>query len=340
MFSPQVTWSHSTSGRAVRVESAAAPTAHIQLAASQTFIDILSSAQSILHGKTRITTAPTAPVPIGFVGYLGYEMKHVTMPLSAPDAAHPHPAQSDTELAFASAVLSLHHATGQWTASALVRLQDIDSTAGPLSPSNLGLGEDEFRQWLSTVQAFFATPPAPTTPAMSSADKTALLSSLQPDLGPTAYQAAIEQARELLVAGEAYELCLTTQFRTSLPASVASDPYPLYLSLRAGNPAPYGAFFHLPRSELAVLSSSPERFLSIDGNGVAEMKPIKGTVRRSDDSVEDERRRDALEHDEKERAENLMIVDLCRHDLLAVCEVGSVEVPKLMVVESYQTVHQ
>ena len=81
--------------------------------------------------------------------------------------------------------------------------------------------------------------------------------------------------------------------------------------------------------------------MRIDRTGKADMKPIKGTVRRSpQDPVEDERRKRALLADEKERAENLMIVDLIRNDMLASCPVETVEVPGLMLIESYQTVHQ
>lgn len=283
-------------------------------------------------------------------------MKHVTMPLSAPapgarrDEQEAEGAGADAEFAFAGAVVSVEHGVGRWTASALVRLGDVggleEGEEDALSPLGLGLTEAEYATWLAEVRAFFAAPPpSPHVQPMPPSAKAALLSQLTPDLPSAEYKAAVEAARALLIAGEAYELCLTTQFRAPLPPALSpsapgGDPYPLYLALRTGNPAPYGAYLHLPQSDLALLSSSPERFLSIDRGGRAEMRPIKGTVRRSADGAEDERRRGALEADEKERAENLMIVDLCRHDLLGVCGVGSVEVPRLMVVESYETVHQ
>eukprot|EP00127_Corallochytrium_limacisporum_P003410 Clim_evm38s149 gene=Clim_evmTU38s149 len=149
------------------------------------------------------------------------------------------------------------------------------------------------------------------------------------------YVAAIKKAQELIEAGETYEVCLTTQ----IDSSAQPDPFVLYGELRTRNPAPYGAFFRMG-PKLNILSSSPERFLRIDAQRTAESKPIKGTVARSDDPVIDEYRRNALGKNDKDFSENLMIVDLLRNDLGRVCEHGSVEVTKLMNVESYATVHQ
>jgi para-aminobenzoate synthetase len=108
--------------------------------------------------------------------------------------------------------------------------------------------------------------------------------------------------------------------------------------MRRGNAAPFGAF--LRGRGVAVLSTSPERFLRVDRAGRVQTKPIKGTARRSDDPQLDARYARELAESVKDRAENLMIVDLMRNDLNRVSVAGTVEVPELRVVESYRTVHQ
>ena len=121
-------------------------------------------------------------------------------------------------------------------------------------------------------------------------------------------------------------------------ADISPEPLPLYRTLRHINPAPFSSYLRF--GDAAVLSSSPERFLSIGRDGWMEAKPIKGTAPRGTDRVEDLQLAETLRTDEKTRAENLMIADLLRNDLGVVCDVGTVHVPHLMAIESYETVHQ
>jgi para-aminobenzoate synthetase len=159
---------------------------------------------------------------------------------------------------------------------------------------------------------------------------------------PPDYAAAFERVQEHLHAGNSYEVNLT--YRVDLPRHGATDldPVTAYLRLRALNPAPYAGFLqHDVRGHRAwLLSSSPERYAVVGSDRVLETKPIKGTTPRGATPGEDEQRRQELAAEPRFRAENLMIVDLLRNDLSMVCEPGTVEVPALMTVESYENVHQ
>jgi para-aminobenzoate synthetase len=150
-----------------------------------------------------------------------------------------------------------------------------------------------------------------------------------------AYLDAITAAQQALHDGESYELCLTNRLR--LPVG-AADPLDVFARQRSLNPAPYGAFLRL--GDLAVLSSSPERFLRISPGGEVEARPVKGTRARGTTPAEDERLREELRTSVKDRAENLMIVDLLRNDLSRTCEVGSVVVDELIGLETHPHVHQ
>ena len=149
-----------------------------------------------------------------------------------------------------------------------------------------------------------------------------------------AYLDKVRECLRLIREGESYELCLTNQ--VCLESDIPALTY--YETLRRINPAPYSAYLQL--DDIHVASTSPECFLRIDRNRNAESRPIKGTMRRGKDATEDAELRDRLASDVRYRAENLMIVDLVRHDLSRVCEVGTVQVPGLMEVETYPTVHQ
>jgi para-aminobenzoate synthetase len=158
---------------------------------------------------------------------------------------------------------------------------------------------------------------------------------------PTDYTRAFTRVQEHLHAGNSYEVNLTYR----LDAESELDPVAAYLRLRALNPAPYAGFLQhdVDGARGWLLSASPERYALVtadDDGRTIETKPIKGTTPRGATPEEDEELRRQLATQPRFRAENLMITDLLRNDLAMVCEVGTVEVPSLLAVESYPTVHQ
>ena len=155
---------------------------------------------------------------------------------------------------------------------------------------------------------------------------------------PQDYAAGFDVVQRHLHAGNSYEVNLT--YREAVDSGV--DPATAYLRLRDLNPAPYAGFLQhdLPDARAWLLSSSPERYALIDADRTIETKPIKGTTPRGTTTEEDAELRHRLAGEKKFRAENLMITDLLRNDLSMVCTPGTVEVPRLMAVESYETVHQ
>lgn len=148
----------------------------------------------------------------------------------------------------------------------------------------------------------------------------------------TSYEAAFKAVQAYLRSGDCYQINLAQRFS----AQASGDAFTAYCKLRQLSPAPYGAFLNFP--ELQILCASPERFLRVH-QGHVETMPIKGTRPRVADALQNELLLQDLRSNPKDRAENLMIVDLLRNDLSKNCAPGSVRVPKLFEVESYATVH-
>jgi para-aminobenzoate synthetase len=255
----------------------------------------------------------------GFVGYLGYECK--------ADCGSPNAHRSDVPdavMMLANRLVAVDHAAGR--TDLIVLCRDGDDAA----EAWLDRAERVVRKLLDGRPEATLRGPRECVHADHAAEQV----SFSCGRGREQYLADIARCQAALAAGESYEVCLTDQISTS----ASPEPFELYRVLRRTNPAPFAAYLKL--GELAVLSSSPERFLSVDRERRVQARPIKGTTRRASDPLEDDALRAELTHDEKTYAEHLMIVDLLRNDLGRVCEVDSVRVPELMVVEDYATVHQ
>ena len=170
------------------------------------------------------------------------------------------------------------------------------------------------------------TEPAPFCPSFA----------LEPDQSEASYCQAVEQARELIAAGDIFQVNMTGRYAALLPEGVSRVD--LYRRLRAYAPAPFGAYLSCG-ADFSLLSCSPERFLSVSDGGAVTSRPIKGTAPRGLDAAQDDALARLLAADEKECAENLMIVDLMRHDIGRVARIGSMQVQDFLKVERFAHVH-
>jgi len=280
----------------------------------------------------------------GFVGYLGYECK--------ADCGSPVEHSSDVPdavMMLANRVVAIDHTTGRthvlavcegedaeaesWLAQAEAAVREALASAGAGQGAE-GEGDDPGGGQGAEDEGDDPGGGAKGAIALSEARRPVEPVTFRCGRGRSQYIADIVRCKAVLGAGESYEVCLTDQIHTD----ASPEPFELYRTLRRQNPAPFAAYLKL--GEVAVVSSSPERFLSVDRERRVQARPIKGTTSRGASPEEDEARREWLLSDEKTFAEHLMIVDLLRNDLGRVCEVDSVRVPQFMVTEPYATVHQ
>ncbi len=157
-----------------------------------------------------------------------------------------------------------------------------------------------------------------------------------PDIDRETYLAQVERVLAYIRAGDIFQANFTMRHTAVRPDDL--DTASLYLALRHTSPAPFAAYLDCGAG-MALLSASPERFLSLDAAGRIEARPIKGTRRRDADPIRDRALAEELARSVKDRAENLMIVDLLRNDIGRVAEIGSIRVPDLYGIESFASVH-
>lgn len=293
----------------------------------------------------------------GYVGYLGYEVRHDTDPRKKKrQVITPERAERGTD----DDDCDERPATAAADAAFLYADQSIvfDHRTNDVYLISLADGEEDAREWMdATIESLsnIVIPSDVTASAVPTEQRNKAnpreLDNIQfkfkPSRSREVYERNIEQCREYILNGESYEICLTNHLTLEAATATADysnkllNPYKLYQELRSKNPAPFSAFLNLGRNDMSVCCSSPERFLNIDKEHWMESKPIKGTTRRSlTDPSEDANLAHELRRCPKNRAENLMIVDLVRNDFGQVCDVGSVHVSKLMQVETFATVHQ
>jgi para-aminobenzoate synthetase component 1 len=304
--------------------------------------DALSVARGLLPPGPADPIQGLPPFQGGIAGYIGYDWGAVLERLPQPrfdDLRIP-----DVVLCLYDWVLAWDHRSGlAWLVStglplvgqarerhARARLELVrarlqrDRSSRPTEQPPADSGPSLLRD---SGRAYAQAPTYPAT-AIPGADRLGLRSTFTRQ----GYLDAVAQVREYILAGDIFQANLSQRFQ----GPWASTPFDLYRRLRRRNPAPFAAY--LGFNDVAVLSASPERFLRLEGQ-VIETRPIKGTRPRGLGPMHDAALGRALAESRKDRAENVMIVDLLRNDLSRVCRPGTVRVPELFALEHHPTVH-
>ncbi|KAG9521633.1 para-aminobenzoate synthase, partial [Aureobasidium melanogenum] len=281
--------------------------------------DVWSSIESFIAANKAIDGSADVPFWGGLVGFVSYEAGLETIDVAQPTNND----RPDVWFVFVSHSIVVDHVEKKVYIQSLERNDD---------------------HWFKKVEGALQELIEKTGPDSKTHDKT---DSARPSVAAPEeeeYVRKVETCQDHIRAGDSYELCLTDQSIISYGESPQPKSFELYQRLRTFNPAPFGAYMQLKeeseqkKNGVTILSSSPERFLSWSRSGRCQFRPIKGTVEKKNGLTRKEA--EALLNVNKERAENLMIVDLIRHDLHGVVGSGNVKVEKLMAVEEYQTVFQ
>jgi para-aminobenzoate synthetase component 1 len=263
-----------------------------------------------------VAAIPGIPFAGGALGYWGYDLARRMEALPAL-AQVAHPAPADMAIGIYDWAIVLDHQ--QKTAQLVSRQRD--PTTAQVLPQILG-----------RLPAIHDAAAGGSRRKAAAAETFRVHGGVLSNFTAESYAAAFARVQDYLQAGDCYQINLAQRFSTA----ASGDALAAYLTLRNLSPAPYSAFLNLPQTR--ILCTSPERFLRVQG-GCVETKPIKGTRPRSSEAQQDRRLADDLRSHPKDRAENLMIVDLLRNDLGKSCVPGSVRVPRLFEVESFANVH-
>ncbi|HEX4600304.1 MAG TPA: aminodeoxychorismate synthase component I [Gemmatimonadales bacterium] len=289
--------------------------------------DALARVRALLAPHAAEPNAALPPFQGGAAGYIGYDWGGLLERIPRP--RHDDLAIPDVLLGLYDWVIAWDHQTGQaWVTS--TGLPATGAARGARAAARLGAVRQRLAARPSGARGIprRATPRA-TAPSYPVPDAPGLRSNVT----RRGYLDAVARVIDYIVAGDIFQANLSHR----LEAPLAGSPLELYRRLRQRNPAPFAAF--LDYGDVVVASSSPERFLRVHDGGHVETRPIKGTRPRGVGPEHDAALALALAESDKDRAENVMIVDLLRNDLSRVCRAGTVRVPELFALEHYATVH-